>query len=104
VSDGYVGPSNRTVYEMYLAELRAAGKDPARARVMGGDLWLIVAEDPDRTYATHAPICSTGLTLIRNGSRGPTQVRGRVSTMPKSLCVLKTQKAPRRLEFWDSPP
>jgi alkanesulfonate monooxygenase SsuD/methylene tetrahydromethanopterin reductase-like flavin-dependent oxidoreductase (luciferase family) len=26
--DGYVGPANRTVYEMYLAELRAAGKDP----------------------------------------------------------------------------
>ena len=53
--DGYVGPLNRTVYEMYLAELRAAGKDPAQARVMGGDLWLIVAEDPDRTFATYAP-------------------------------------------------
>src|ERR1700680_886789 len=53
--DGYVGPSNRAVYEMYLAELRAAGKDPARARVMGGDMWLIVAEDPDRTFAAYAP-------------------------------------------------
>ena len=53
--DGYVGPLNRTVYEMYLAELRAVGKNPARARVMGGDLWLIVAEDPDRTFATYAP-------------------------------------------------
>jgi hypothetical protein len=40
---------------MYLAELRAAGKDPARARVMGGDMWLIVADDPDRTFATYAP-------------------------------------------------
>jgi alkanesulfonate monooxygenase SsuD/methylene tetrahydromethanopterin reductase-like flavin-dependent oxidoreductase (luciferase family) len=53
--DGYVGPSNRAIYEMYLAELRAAGKDPARARVMGGELWLIVAEDPDRTFAIYAP-------------------------------------------------
>ncbi len=53
--DGYIGPSNRAMYEMYLAELRAVGKDPARARVMGGDLWLIVSEDPDRTFATYAP-------------------------------------------------
>ena len=53
--DGYIGPSNRVVYEMYLQELRAAGKDPARARVMGGDLWLVVSEDPDRTFATYAP-------------------------------------------------
>jgi alkanesulfonate monooxygenase SsuD/methylene tetrahydromethanopterin reductase-like flavin-dependent oxidoreductase (luciferase family) len=52
--DGYIGPLNRAVYEMYLAELRAAGKDPVRARVMGGDLWLIVTEDPDRTFATYA--------------------------------------------------
>jgi hypothetical protein len=35
---------------MYLAELRAAGKDPAQARVMGGDLWLIVAEDPGSDF------------------------------------------------------
>jgi alkanesulfonate monooxygenase SsuD/methylene tetrahydromethanopterin reductase-like flavin-dependent oxidoreductase (luciferase family) len=53
--DGYIGPSNRAMYEMYLAELRAVSKDPARARVMGGDLWLIVSDDPDRTFATYAP-------------------------------------------------
>ncbi|HUN59376.1 MAG TPA: LLM class flavin-dependent oxidoreductase [Candidatus Binataceae bacterium] len=53
--DGYIGPSNRAMYEMYLAELRAAGKDPAHARVMGGDLWLIVTQDPDRTFAAYAP-------------------------------------------------
>ncbi|HEX4209663.1 MAG TPA: LLM class flavin-dependent oxidoreductase [Candidatus Binataceae bacterium] len=53
--DGYIGPSNRAMYEMYLAELRAAGKDPAQARVMGGDLWLIVADDPERTFAAYAP-------------------------------------------------
>ena len=54
--DGYIGPtSNRAIYEMYLAELRAAGKDPMRARVMGGDVWLIVADDPDRTFASYAP-------------------------------------------------
>ena len=53
--DGYVGPSNRAIYDMYLAELRAAGKDPAHARVMGGDMWLIVADDPARTFAAYAP-------------------------------------------------
>jgi alkanesulfonate monooxygenase SsuD/methylene tetrahydromethanopterin reductase-like flavin-dependent oxidoreductase (luciferase family) len=53
--DGYIGPSNKTIYEMYLKELRAAGKDPASARVMGGDLWLVVAEDPDRTFSVYAP-------------------------------------------------
>ena len=53
--DGYIGPSNRAVYEMYLQELRNADKDASRARVMGGDLWLVVSEDPDRTFATYAP-------------------------------------------------
>lgn len=53
--DGYIGPSNKAMYEMYLQELRAAGKSPAGARVMGGDLWLVVSEDPDRTFATYAP-------------------------------------------------
>ncbi len=53
--DGYIGPSNRAMYQMYLDELQALGKDPTRARVMGGDLWLIVAEDPDRTFAAYAP-------------------------------------------------
>ncbi len=53
--DGYIGPTNKAMYEMYLAELRAAGKNPDAARVMGGDLWLIVSEDPDGTFATYAP-------------------------------------------------
>jgi alkanesulfonate monooxygenase SsuD/methylene tetrahydromethanopterin reductase-like flavin-dependent oxidoreductase (luciferase family) len=53
--DGYIGPSNRSMYEMYLQELRKADKDPTRARVMGGDLWLVVAEDPDRSFAHYAP-------------------------------------------------
>ncbi|MBV8775362.1 MAG: LLM class flavin-dependent oxidoreductase [Deltaproteobacteria bacterium] len=53
--DGYIGPTNKAMYEMYLGELRAAGKKPEAARLMGGDLWLIVSEDPDRTFATYAP-------------------------------------------------
>ncbi|HTT77467.1 MAG TPA: LLM class flavin-dependent oxidoreductase [Candidatus Binataceae bacterium] len=53
--DGYIGPSSRAIYEMYLAELRAAGKDSTHARVMGGGLWLIVTDDPDRTFAACAP-------------------------------------------------
>jgi hypothetical protein len=43
------------MYDMYLSEVKAAGKDPARARVIGGDLWLIVSEDPGRTFAECAP-------------------------------------------------
>jgi alkanesulfonate monooxygenase SsuD/methylene tetrahydromethanopterin reductase-like flavin-dependent oxidoreductase (luciferase family) len=53
--DGYVGPTNKAMYETYLTELRGAGKDAAAARVMGGDLWLVVSEDPDRTFAAYAP-------------------------------------------------
>jgi alkanesulfonate monooxygenase SsuD/methylene tetrahydromethanopterin reductase-like flavin-dependent oxidoreductase (luciferase family) len=54
--DGYVGPTtNKAMYEMYLRELRGVGKDPTAARVMGGEVWLIVSEDPDRTFATYAP-------------------------------------------------
>jgi alkanesulfonate monooxygenase SsuD/methylene tetrahydromethanopterin reductase-like flavin-dependent oxidoreductase (luciferase family) len=53
--DGYVGPSSKAMYENYLAELRAAGKDPGSARVMGGDIWLVVSEDPGRTFAAYAP-------------------------------------------------
>jgi alkanesulfonate monooxygenase SsuD/methylene tetrahydromethanopterin reductase-like flavin-dependent oxidoreductase (luciferase family) len=53
--DGYIGPSSRAMYDLYLNELRAADKDPSRARVMGGGLWLMVAEDPERTFATYAP-------------------------------------------------
>ncbi len=53
--DGYIGPSNKAMYDMYLAELHSAGKDAGDARVMGGDLWLIVSEDPDRTFAAYAP-------------------------------------------------
>jgi alkanesulfonate monooxygenase SsuD/methylene tetrahydromethanopterin reductase-like flavin-dependent oxidoreductase (luciferase family) len=53
--DGYVGPTNKAMYEMYLQELRAADKSSAGARVMGGDLWLVVSEDPERTFAAYAP-------------------------------------------------
>jgi len=53
--DGYIGPTNNEMYEMYLAELGSVGKDPKAARAMGGDLWLIVSEDPDRTFAAYAP-------------------------------------------------
>jgi alkanesulfonate monooxygenase SsuD/methylene tetrahydromethanopterin reductase-like flavin-dependent oxidoreductase (luciferase family) len=53
--DGYIGPTNKAMYEMYLKEVREAGKDTSAARVMGGDLWLIVSEDPDRTFAAYAP-------------------------------------------------
>jgi hypothetical protein len=40
---------------MYLSDLRAADKDASKARVMGGDLWLVVATEPERTFAAYAP-------------------------------------------------
>lgn len=54
--DGYTaGGMNKAAYDQYLAELRKLDKDAARARVTGGALWMIVAEDPERTFATLAP-------------------------------------------------
>jgi alkanesulfonate monooxygenase SsuD/methylene tetrahydromethanopterin reductase-like flavin-dependent oxidoreductase (luciferase family) len=55
LGDGYVGPSNRAMYDLYVDELRKAGKDSTHPRTMGGDLWLIVSEDPDRTFTSYAP-------------------------------------------------
>ena len=43
------------MYDRYLSEVTAAGQEPARARVIGGELWVIVADDPGRTFAECAP-------------------------------------------------
>src|SRR5581483_883850 len=56
LADGYIGTGDlSSVYRMYCDELRAAGKDATRARVAGGHFWLVVANDPDKTWAEMAP-------------------------------------------------
>ena len=56
LGDGYIGTGDMSgIYRMYLDELRAAGKDPAQARVAGGFFWLVVANDPDKTWYEMAP-------------------------------------------------
>ena len=35
--------------------MRALGKDPAKAHVIAGHVWLVVANDPDKTWHELAP-------------------------------------------------
>lgn len=52
LGDGYMGTADTgDLTKGYLEELRAAGKDPARARVAGGHFWLIVSEDPEKAWS-----------------------------------------------------
>jgi probable F420-dependent oxidoreductase len=56
LADGYIGTGDMSqIYKMYVEELRAAGKDPAQGRVAGGFFWLVVANDPDKTWHEMAP-------------------------------------------------
>lgn len=55
-ADGYVGTGDMSgIYKMYCDELRAAGKDPAAARIAGGMFWLVVANDPEKKWSEMAP-------------------------------------------------
>ena len=56
--DGYIGPANKRMVDMYREELRKVGKDPAKARVTGGlhgVPWLVVSSDPERDFNLFAP-------------------------------------------------
>ena len=54
--DGFLGSGDlRPMYEAYTTELRALGKDPAAARLIGSHLWMIVSNDPDKTWNELAP-------------------------------------------------
>jgi probable F420-dependent oxidoreductase len=56
LADGYIGTGDMSqIYKMYVEELRAAGKDPAQGRLAGGFFWLVVANDPDKTWHEMAP-------------------------------------------------
>ncbi len=53
--DGYTGPANKQTWDMYREELQKVGKDPSKARTTGGLPWLVVSNDPERTFALYAP-------------------------------------------------
>jgi len=49
--DGFTAPgANRDVYDRYLAELQKQGKSPGNIRFAGGFNWLIVSDDPEKTW------------------------------------------------------
>jgi len=67
LGDGYIGTGDmRQIYEMFVEELRAAGKDPAHARVAGGLFWLVVSNDPEKTWAEMAPHVHFQMTVYKD--------------------------------------
>jgi probable F420-dependent oxidoreductase len=48
--DGVIGSGIRGIYETARTEMTALGKDPDQLRVIDGSLWLVVSEDPDKTW------------------------------------------------------
>src|SRR6202167_1312133 len=48
---GFTAPgANRNVYDRYLAELQKQGKPTSNIRFAGGFNWLIVSDDPEKTW------------------------------------------------------
>jgi alkanesulfonate monooxygenase SsuD/methylene tetrahydromethanopterin reductase-like flavin-dependent oxidoreductase (luciferase family) len=49
--DGFIAPTaNRSVYESYLAKLRERGKSTDHVKLASGFQWLIVSNDPEKTW------------------------------------------------------
>src|SRR5260370_476392 len=49
--DGFTAPgANRDVYDRYVAELQKQGKPTSNIRFAGGFNWLIVSDDPEKTW------------------------------------------------------
>jgi len=56
LGDGYIGTGPiKPLADGYVAELRALGKDVSKPRLAGGHFWLIVANDPEKTWREIAP-------------------------------------------------
>ncbi|MGH7962852.1 MAG: LLM class flavin-dependent oxidoreductase, partial [Candidatus Binatia bacterium] len=56
LGDGYIGTGDMTVpYRAYLNELNALGKDTSNPKLAGGHFWLIVANDPEKSWREIAP-------------------------------------------------
>ena len=64
LGDGYIGTGPmKPLVDMYTAELRALGKDASKPRLAGGHFWLIVANDPEKTWREVAPHIRYQITL-----------------------------------------
>jgi probable F420-dependent oxidoreductase len=48
--DGVIGSGIRGIYESARTEMAALGKDPDKLRVIDGSLWLVVSNDPGKTW------------------------------------------------------
>ena len=49
--DGFITPrADRAVYDSYVAELQKQGRPASNIRFAGGHPWLIVSNDPDKTW------------------------------------------------------
>ena len=56
LGDGYIGTGPmKPLADGYAAELRACGKDASKPRLAGGHFWLIVSNDPEKTWREVAP-------------------------------------------------
>lgn len=54
--DGYIGTGDmKAPYQAYLEALRALGKDTTNPKLAGGHFWLIVANDPEKSWREIAP-------------------------------------------------
>lgn len=54
--DGYLGMADmRIPYQMYKEKLAEAGKDASNPKAAGGHLWMVVANDPEKTWHELAP-------------------------------------------------
>lgn len=53
--DGLLIGSDLSQNDVYEAEVRAAGRDPASAAIYGGKAWTYVSETPEETWNTIAP-------------------------------------------------
>ena len=57
MGDGLVGVTPET-YKIYIDELVRLGKDPAKARIIGGGgAWVFCSTDPEKMWNELAPYC-----------------------------------------------
>ena len=56
LGDGYIGTGPmKPLADAYVEELGACGKDASKPRLAGGHFWLIVSNDPEKTWREVAP-------------------------------------------------
>lgn len=56
LGDGYIGTGEmKAQYKVYVDELHALGKDASNPKLAGGHFWLIVADDPEKSWREIAP-------------------------------------------------